>query len=150
MVLESVLISFFYVSLSSFPRINCWKIIFSPLYAFTPFVMDYGLQVHGLPLSSLFSSIGLISVFLLVQCWLGCFRFVLKPEVKGIDKPSFVFLSQDSFGYSRVFCVSILIGWYFPNSVKNVIDNERVIGRKARGPQAEEIDCKCQVLLSLF
>ena len=27
--------------------------------------------------------------------------------------------------------------------------SERVTGREARGPQAEEIDCKCQTFLSL-
>ena len=35
--------------------------------------------------------------------------FVVEPEVKQVDSSSSILLSQDSFGYSRFFCISIQI-----------------------------------------
>ena len=40
MVLESVLVSFFYKWLTSFPSTTCYEIVFSPLYILASFVKD--------------------------------------------------------------------------------------------------------------
>ena len=50
-----------------------------------------------------------ISVFVPVpQCLDDC-GFVVEPEVRQVDSSSSILLSQDSFGYSRFFCISIQI-----------------------------------------
>ena len=50
-----------------------------------------------------------ISVFVPVpQCLDDC-GFVVDPEVRQVDSSSSILLSQDCFGYSRFFCISIQI-----------------------------------------
>ena len=50
-----------------------------------------------------------ISVFVLVPYCLDDCGFVVEPEVRQVDSSSSVLLSQDCFGYSRFFCISIQI-----------------------------------------
>ena len=50
-----------------------------------------------------------ISVFVQVPYCLGDCGFVVEPEVKQTDSSSSILLSQDCFGYSRFFCISIQI-----------------------------------------
>ena len=49
-----------------------------------------------------------ISVFTSVSCLDDC-GFVVEPEVRQVDSSSSILLSQDCFGYSRFFCISIQI-----------------------------------------
>ena len=48
-----------------------------------------------------------ISVFVTVPYCLDDCGFVVESEVRQVDSSSFILLSQDCFGYSRVFCISI-------------------------------------------
>ena len=50
-----------------------------------------------------------ISVFVLVPYCLDDSGFVVEPEVRQVDSSSSILLSQDYFGYSRFFCISIQI-----------------------------------------
>ena len=50
-----------------------------------------------------------ISVFVPVPNCLDDCGFVVEPEVRQVDSSSSIFLSQDYFGYSRFFCISIQI-----------------------------------------
>ena len=49
--------------------------------------------------------------------------FVVEPEVRQVDSSSSILLSQDCFGYSRFFCISIQIVKLFvlSTSVKNTV-----------------------------
>ena len=50
-----------------------------------------------------------ISVFVPVpHCLVDC-GFVVEPEVRQVDSSSSILLSQDCFGYSRFFCISLQI-----------------------------------------
>ena len=48
-----------------------------------------------------------ISVFVPVPYCLDDYDFVVEPEVRQVDSSSSILLSQDCFGYSRFFCISI-------------------------------------------
>ena len=50
-----------------------------------------------------------ISVFVPVPYCLDDCGFVVEPEVRQIDSSSSILLSQDCFGYSRFFCISMKI-----------------------------------------
>ena len=50
-----------------------------------------------------------ISVFVPVPYCLDDCGFVVKPEVRQVDFYRYILLSQDCFGYSRFFCISIQI-----------------------------------------
>ena len=71
-----------------------------------------------------------ISVFVPIPYCLDDCGFVVEPEVRQVDSSSSILLSQDSFGYSRVFCLFVcLFVLYFhtnceiicSSSVKNTI-----------------------------
>ena len=104
MVLESVLVSFFYKLLTSFPAPLVKEIVFNPLYILASFVKDkmstgawvYLWAFYFVPLIY-------ISVFVPVPYYLDDCGFVVEPEVRQVDSSSSILLSQDSFGYSRFF-----------------------------------------------
>ena len=101
-VLGSVLISFFYMQLSSFPLVE--DAIFSPLYILASFVKDkvsIGAWIYLWAFC--FSPLIYISVFLPVPYCFDDRGFLVEPEVKQVDSSSSILLSQDRFGYSRFF-----------------------------------------------
>ena len=109
MVLESDLVSFFYKWLTSFPAPLVKEIVFSSLYILASFVKDkvsigawiYLWAFYFVPL-----------IYISVYCLDDC-SFVVEFEVRKVDFSSFIFLSQDCFGYSGFFCVSIQIVKFF-------------------------------------
>ena len=58
---------------------------------------------------SIFVPLIYISVFVPVPYCLDDCGFVVEPEVRQVDSSSSILLSQDGFGYSRFFCISIQI-----------------------------------------
>ena len=62
----------------------------------------------GLSLGFLFCSIDLYFFVPVPYCLDEC-GFVVEPEVRQVDSSSSILLSQDCFGYSRFFCISIQI-----------------------------------------
>ena len=110
MVLENVLVSFFYRWLTSFPSTTVKDIVYSPLYILASFVKNkvsigtwiYLWALYFVPL--IYSS-----VFVPVPCCLDDCGFVVEPEVRQVDSSSSILVSQDCFGYSRFFCISIQI-----------------------------------------
>ena len=104
MVLESVLVSFFYKWLTSFPAPLVKEVVFFLLYILASFVEDkvsigtwiYLWTFYFVPLIY-------ISVFVPVPYCLDDCSFVVEPEVRQVDCSSSILLSQDYFGYSRVF-----------------------------------------------
>ena len=106
MVLESVLVSFFYKWLASFPAPLLKEIVFNPLYILASFVKDKvfigAWAFYCVPLIY-------ISVFEPVPYCLDDCDFVAEPEVRQVDSSSSILLSEDHFGYSRFFCISIQI-----------------------------------------
>ena len=104
MVLESVLVSFFYKWLTIFPSINVKERVFSPLYILASFVKDkvsigawiYLWAFYFVPLIH-------VSVFVPVPHSLNDSGFVVESEVRKGDSFSSILLSQDDFGYSRFF-----------------------------------------------
>ena len=104
MVLESVLVSFFYKWLTSFPAPLVKEIVFNPLYILAFLVEDnvsigvwiYLWAFYFVPLISM-------SVFVPVPYCLDDCGFVGEPEVRQVDSSSSIILSQDCFGYSRFF-----------------------------------------------
>ena len=104
MVLESVLVSFFYKWLTSFPAPLLKEIVFNPLYILASFVKDkvpIGVWIYLW--AFYFVSLIYISVFVPVPYCLDDYGFVVEPEVRQIDSSSSILLSQDCFGYSRFF-----------------------------------------------
>ena len=96
MVLESVLVSFFYKWLTSFPSTTSQRDCFNPLHIFASFAKDK-------------VSIGVwIYLWALPYCLDDC-GFVVKPQVRQVDSSSSILLSQDFFVYLRFFCISIQI-----------------------------------------
>ena len=114
MVLGSVLVSSFYRQLTSLPAQLVKEIAFYPLHIFASFVKDkvsigaliYLWAFYFVPLTCM-------SVFVPVPYCLGDCSFVysyfilgiliLQSEVRWVDFSSSILLSQDCFGYSRVF-----------------------------------------------
>ena len=104
MVLESVLISFFYKWLTTFPSTTCERgCLFSIVYSCL-FVKDkvcigawiYLWAFYFVPLIY-------ISVFVLVPYCVDDCGFVVEPEVRQVDSPCSILLCQDCFGYSSYF-----------------------------------------------
>ena len=102
MVLESVLVSFFYKWLTSFPS-TTW-IVLNPLYILASFVKDkvsIGARIYLW--AFYFVPLIYISVFVPVPYSLDVCGFVIEPEVRQVDSSSSILLSQDCFSYSRIF-----------------------------------------------
>ena len=102
MVLESVLVSFFYKLLTVFPAALVKEIVFSSLYILASFVKDkvsIGLWVYLW--AFYFVPLIYISDFVPVPYCVDDCGFVVEPEVKQVDSSSSILLSQDCFGYSR-------------------------------------------------
>ena len=104
MVLENVLVSFFYKWLTSFPSTTVKEIVFNPLYILASFVKDnVSIGVWIYLWAFCFVPLIYISVFVLVPYCLDDCGFVVEPEVRQVDCSSSILLSQDCFGYSRFF-----------------------------------------------
>ena len=104
MVLESVLVSFFYKWLPVFPAPLVKEIVFSSLYIFASFVKDK-LPIGGKTYlwAFYFDLLIYISVFVPVPyCFDDC-GFIVEPEVRHVDSSSSIVLSQDCFGYLSFF-----------------------------------------------
>ena len=108
MVVASVLISFFYLQLSSFPSTIFWRdCLFSIVKDnLASFVKDKLPIVAWVSLGG-FCPVPLIcrSVFLPVPSCLDYCSFVIQSEVREPDSSSSIFRFQDCFGSSRLFCV---------------------------------------------
>ena len=104
MVLGSVLISFFYMELSSVPNTFIEETVSAPLYILASFVKNevpigawvYFWAFYLVPLVS-------ISVFVPVPYCLDDCSFVVESEVRKVDSSSSILLFQDCFGYSGSF-----------------------------------------------
>ena len=110
MVLENVLVSFFYKWLTRFPSTTFKEIALSPLYILDSFVKDkvsIGAWIY--PWAFHFVPFIYITVFVPVPYCLNDCGFIVEPEVRQIDSTSSILLFQDCFGYSRFFCISIQI-----------------------------------------
>ena len=104
MVLESVLVSFFYKWLTSLPAPLVKEIVFTPLYILASFVKDkVSMGVWIYLWAFYFVALIYISVFVPVPYCLDDCGFVVEPEVRQVASSSSIFLSQDCFGYSRFF-----------------------------------------------
>ena len=104
LLLKSVLVSFFYNWLTSFPTPLVKEIVFSPLCILASFVKDkvsIGAWIYLW--ASYFVPLIYISVLVSVPYCLDDCGFVVEPEVKQVDSSSSILLSQDRFGYSRFF-----------------------------------------------
>ena len=103
-VLESVLVSFFYMWLTSFPAPLVKEIVFNPLYILASFVKDKASICVWIYLWAFyFVPLIYISVFVAAPYSLDDCGFVVEPEVRQIDSSSSILLSQDCFGYSNFF-----------------------------------------------
>ena len=99
-----VLISFFYMQLSSFTAPLIEQAVLSPFYVLASFIKDkmticawvYLQVLYPLPLIY-------ISVFVPVPESLDYCTFVVQSEVRETVSSSSIFLSQDCFGYSGSF-----------------------------------------------
>ena len=104
MVLESVLVSFFYKWVTRFPAPLVKEIIFSPLYILASFVEDkVSIGVWIYLWAFYFVPLVYITVFVSVLYCLDDCTFVVEPEVREVDSSSSILLSQNCFGYSRFF-----------------------------------------------
>ena len=101
---KSILVSFFYKWLTSFPS-TTYEIVFSPLYILASFVKDkVSIGVWIYLWAFYFVPWIYISVFVPVPYCLDNCGFVAEPEIRQVDSSSSILLSQVCFGYSR-FCV---------------------------------------------
>ena len=104
MVLESVLISFFYSGWPVFPAPLVKEIVFNPLYILASFVEDKVIIGAWVYLWA-FNFVLLIYIYAFVPvpyCLDDC-GFVVEPEVRQVDSSSSILRSQDHFGCSRFF-----------------------------------------------
>ena len=86
------------------------EIIFSPLYILAYFVKDkVSIGVWIYLWAFYFVPLIYISVFVSVPYCLDDCGFVVEPEIRQVDSSSSILLSQDCFGNSRFFCISIQI-----------------------------------------
>ena len=86
MVLESVLVSFFYKWLTSFPAPLVKETVFSLLYILASFVKDkvsIGAWIYLWAFN--FVPLIYISVLVPVPCCLDDYGFVVEPEVRQVD-----------------------------------------------------------------
>ena len=103
-VLESVLVSFFYKWWTSFPSTTVKEIVFSPLYILASSVQDkVSISAWIYPWAFYFVPLIYVSVFMPVLYFPDCCGFLVEPEVRQVDSSRSVLLSQDGFGYLRVF-----------------------------------------------
>src|SRR5574337_247046 len=110
MVLENALVSFFYKWLTVFPAPLVKEIVFNPLYILASFVKDkVSICVWIYLWAFYFVPFIYISVFVPVPYCLDDCGFVVELEVRQVDFSSSILLSQDCFGCSRFFCISIQI-----------------------------------------
>ena len=95
MVLEGVLVS---------PALLVKEVVFIPLYILASFVEDKVTISSWIYLWA-FYSVPLIYIFVFVPVLycLDDYGFVVEPEVRQVDSSSSILLSQDYFGYSRLF-----------------------------------------------
>ena len=104
MVLESVLVSFFYKWLTSFPAPLAKEVVFFPLYILASFVEDKVSNGWWIHLWAFYSvPLVYISVFVPVPHSLDDCGFLVEPEVRQVDSSTSILLSQDCFGYLRFF-----------------------------------------------
>ena len=109
MVLESVLVSFFYKWLTSFPSTMLKRLSFFHYIFLPPLSKMVNIGVWIYLWAFYFVPLIYISVFVPVPyCFDDC-GFVVEPEVRQVDSSSSNFLSQDCFGYLSFFCISIQI-----------------------------------------
>ena len=95
---------------SSFILLQVLKRLSSLLYISASFVKDkvsIGVWISLWAFS--FVPLFYISVFVPVPSCLDDCGFVVEPEVRQVDSSSSILLSQDCFGYSRFFCISMQI-----------------------------------------
>ena len=93
-----------------FPAPLVKEIVFSPLYILASFVKDkVSIDAWIYLWAFYFVPLIYLSVFVPVPYCLGDCGFVVEPEVRQVDSSSSILLSQDCFGYSRFFCISIQI-----------------------------------------
>ena len=86
------------------------RLSFFPLYVLASFVEDKVSIGSWIYLwASYFVPLIYISVFVQIPYCLDDCGFVVEPEVRQVDSSSSILLSQDCFGYSRFFCISIQI-----------------------------------------
>ena len=113
MVLESVLVSFFYTWLTSSPSTTYWRDCLSPLYIFASFVKDkVSIDMWIYLCAFYFVPLIYISVFVPVPYCLDDCGFVVEPEVRQVDSSSSILLSQDCFGYSRFYLLPYKLSNY--------------------------------------
>ena len=119
MVLESLLVSFFYTQLTSFPTLFVEETVFSLLYIFASFVKDklsIGIWIYLW--AFYFVPLIYISVFVPVPYCLDDCGFVVEPKVRQVDSSSSILLSQDCFGYLRFFVFPYKLKLFtFKNSI---------------------------------
>ena len=102
----SVLVSFFYKWLTSFPAPPVEEVIFFPLYILASFVEDKVSTGTWIYLWAFYFLIYIFLIYIFASvpvpyCLDDC-GFVVEPEVRQVDSSSSI-LSQDCFGYSRFF-----------------------------------------------
>ena len=86
------------------------EIVFNLLYILASFVKDkVSIGVCIYLWAFYFVPLIYISVFVPVLYCLDDCGFVVEPEVRQVDSSSSILLSQDCFGNSRFFCISIQI-----------------------------------------
>jgi len=102
MVLDSVLVSFFYSGWPFFPAPLVKEIVFSPLHilaSFVKYMVSIGVWIYLWAFNFVLSMY--ISIFVPVPYCLDDCGFVVEPEVRQVDSSSSILLSQDCFGYLR-------------------------------------------------
>ena len=91
-----------------FPAPLVKEIVFSPLYILASFVKDkVSICVWIYLWAFYFVPLIYMSVFVPVPYCLDDCVFVVEPEIRQVYSSSSILLSQDCFGYSRFFCISI-------------------------------------------
>ena len=110
MVLESVLVSFFYSGWPDFPAPLVKEIVFNPLYILASFVKDKVSIATWIYLWAFyFVPLIYISVFVPVPYCRDDCLFVVEPEVRQVDSSSSIFRSQHCFGYSSFLNIALAI-----------------------------------------
>ena len=97
-----------------FPAPLVKEIVFSPFFTLASFVKDK-VSIGAWIYLWVFYFVPLIyvSVFVPVPYCLDDCCSVVEPEVRQVDSSSSILLSQDCFGYSRFFCISIqILKWF--------------------------------------
>ena len=96
--------------------------LFSLLYIFVSFVKDKAsVYARIYPWNFYFVPLIYISVFVPVSYCLDDCSFIVQSEVRKVDSFSSIFLSQDCFGYLRLFVLPYKLLVTCSSSVKNTI-----------------------------